>query len=116
MRPRGQTYGLLQFEHPLHQHPLLAGRRLRKWLLELPHELLPFLHLGIGAIGLGLCRKGEALVHFHDHEHARPEKIDLHILDAGVPDTLRDFGPDVFVMTPVFGDQSGSFFRSRVRQ
>jgi hypothetical protein len=62
-------------------------------------------------ISPGFRFEREVLVHFHNHEHARSEQINLHIFDTRVLDALEDLGPDVLVMTFVFRNQFGVVFQ-----
>src|SRR5690348_8611334 len=95
----------LELEDALQELPLFAGLGVRQRLLELPHQLLPLANFGIRGVGFGFRCKREFVVHFHDHEHARAEQINLHVLDARVADALADFGPDFLMIAPVFGDE-----------
>ena len=61
--------------------------------------------LGLRAVRLGLRIERKPLVHFHDHEHARAQEVNLHVLDAGVANALRDLRPNPLMMPPVFRDQ-----------
>ena len=96
---------LFELEDAVHEEPFLAGFGLGRRLLELPHQSLPLADSGIGGVGLGLSCEGKFSVHFHDHEEARAEEIDFHVLDAGVADAAGDFRPDFLVIAAVFGDE-----------
>jgi hypothetical protein len=56
-------------------------------------------------IGPAVGLEREMFIHFHDHEHARAEQMNLQGLNARVLDAPRDFGPDFVVISPVFRDQ-----------
>src|SRR5438552_1868704 len=97
----------LQFENPFQGEPFLPRFRVRERLLKSPHEIFPLLNLGIALIGFGLGLERKVLVDFHDHEHSRSAKIDFHVLDAGLFNTLRNLRPDFLMMALVFFDQLG---------
>jgi hypothetical protein len=44
-------------------------------------------------------------IHFRDHEPTRAEQLNFQGFNARVLDVPRDFGPDFFVISPVFRDQ-----------
>lgn len=102
---------LLQLENSLHAQPLFTGFRLRKRLLKFPHQLFPLLHLWVLLVCFRLLLKREALIHFHDHEHPRPEQINFHVLDTGAANALRNLGPNFLVIAPVFSNQRRVIFQ-----
>src|SRR6266849_6181946 len=94
-----------QLENTFHKQPLFSQLGGWKRLLEFPHELFPFAHLGICTVGAGFRVEGKSLVDVHDHEHACAEQINLHIDDPGIFDAVGNFRPDFLMVTAILGDQ-----------
>src|SRR5207249_5458357 len=86
-------------------HPLFTGRRLWQWLLKLPHQLFPLLHLRIAPVSPRLLFKRKAVAHFHNHEQTPTNQVDFHVFDSGLSDALRNFRPDVLMMAFVLFDE-----------
>src|SRR5689334_13029905 len=95
----------LQAENLFHGQPLLARLRLRKWVLEAPHQFFPLSDLWVSSICTRFRLTGKPLIHFHDHEHAGAQAVDLEVLDARILYAARDLGPDLLVILLIFRDQ-----------
>ena len=97
----------IQIEDELHGRPPCAFRGAGDALLIVAHALVPL----AGASGGGVLLIGgggiEVVRGFGIHEQSIGVKEDLHVGEADGSEGLEDFGPDVLVPLPVFGDEFG---------
>src|SRR5690242_20474300 len=76
---------LFKLEDSLHQQPFFAGLGLGNQRLNFPHHLSPSAHSYFSPAAICFGSKKKPSVSHHNHEHARPEKLDFM---SSMPDAL----------------------------